>query len=149
MNYSKLHKHTLACYVPLPQKRHCIIGCTASRSREVTLALCPALVIPRALCLVSGSQPQERHGHTGDSPAQCHEVDEGDWSTFPKGKAERAGTVQLSSEKAQKKFISVNKQIRRSHADQEWMSEWSKCTVSDCGGKPHFKWQKTEKEYAA
>lgn len=61
---------------------------TARRTREVVLPLCSALVrpTPGVLAPVLGCPVQERPGHTGKSPTQSHQGDEGPgaaWSTSP------------------------------------------------------------------
>ena len=48
-----------------------------------------------------GFPVQERHGHTGLSPAQDHKDDEGTGASLTQREAERAGIVQPGEEKAQ------------------------------------------------
>lgn len=54
----------------------CLRPSIASKSREGMLPLSSSLV-RGALHPVLGSSVQHRHGHTGESPAKDHKVDEG------------------------------------------------------------------------
>lgn len=56
--------------------------------------------------------PQERQGHTGDSPTKSHKAQKGTGTCLIRGKAESAGTVLPGEEKAQGDLIKVYKYLK-------------------------------------
>jgi len=96
------------------KKGNSLLGCigksVASRPREVTLPLYVLALMRLYLehCVQDRAPQYKRHGHTGASPVEGHEDDEGIESSDKQGEAERAGTIQCGKEKAQRDLIHVH-----------------------------------------